>query len=80
MAACEQGRLSVWWWMAPLVPVGAAVAGVFIAALAPTFAVIAGMAVEPHAGTIAVLLVPLVVGVLTWAAGSLAPPMNSDRH
>jgi len=82
VAAWEQGPDSVWWWMAPLAPVGAAVAGVFVAALAPTVAVIAGTAVEPHAGTIAVLLVPLVVCVLAVVAGALAPAPdpNSDRH
>jgi hypothetical protein len=74
--ALQRGRESVWWWTEPLMPVGLAVAGVFIAALAPSVAIIAGMVVEPHAGTIAVLLVPLVVGLLTWAAGSLAPPRD----
>ena len=69
--AFQQGRESVWWWTEPLIPVGVAFAGVFVAAIAPTIAVIAGMAVEPHAGTIAILLVPLVVALLTWAAGSL---------
>ncbi len=72
--AFQQGRESVWWWTEPLIPVGVAFAGVFVAAIAPTIAVIAGMAVEPHAGTIAILLVPLVVALLTWAAGSLTPP------
>ena len=55
-------------------PGGGGLRGVFVAAIAPTIAVIAGMAVEPHAGTIAILLVPLVVALLTWAVGSLAPP------
>jgi hypothetical protein len=59
-------------------PVGLAVAGVFIAALAPTVAIIAGMVVEPHAGTIAVLLVPLVVGLLTWTVGAFAPGGSRD--
>jgi hypothetical protein len=72
--AFQRGRESVWWWTEPLMPVGMAVAGVFVAALAPTVAVVAGMAIEPHAGTIAILLVPLLVGLLTWAAGSIATP------
>lgn len=79
LEAFQQGRESVWWWTEPLVPVGIAVVGVFIAALAPTIAVIAGMAAEPQAGAAAVLLVPLVVGLLTWAAGGLPPTMRDDR-
>ncbi|MGH2354433.1 MAG: hypothetical protein ACRDI2_17385 [Chloroflexota bacterium] len=78
--AWERGRDSMWWWTQPLLPVGAAVLGVFVAALAPTVAVIAGMAAEPHAGSFAVVLVPLIVGLLTWAAGSMAPGIGGDRH
>lgn len=69
--AFQRGRESVWWWTQPLAPVGVAIAGVFIAAIAPTIAVIAGMAAEPQAGALAVLLVPLVVALLTWAAGAV---------
>ncbi len=77
--AFQNGRESVWWWTEPLVPVGLAVVGVFIAALAPTVAVIASMAAEPHAGTAAVLLIPFIVGLLTWAAGGHPPGMGDDR-
>jgi hypothetical protein len=51
-----------------------------MAALAPTLAVMAGMAAEPHLGTLAVALVPLVVGLVMWAAGNLAPEIGGDRH
>jgi hypothetical protein len=78
--AFQRGRESIWWWTEPLLPVAAAVAGVFVAALAPTIAVIAGMAAEPHVGTLAALLVPLIAGLLTWAAGSLAPNVGGDRQ
>jgi hypothetical protein len=76
--AFQRGRESVWWWTEPLIPVGVAIAGVFVAALAPTVAVVAGMAVEPHVGMLAVLLVPIVVGLLTWAAGGFAPGGSRD--
>ena len=78
LEAFQRGRESVWWWTEPLLPVGMAVAGVFVAALAPTVAVVAGMVIEPHAGTFAILLVPVIVGLLTWAAGSLATPGRGD--
>jgi hypothetical protein len=78
LEAFQRGRESVWWWTEPLLPVGMAVAGVFAAALAPTVAVVAGMVIEPHAGTFAILLVPVIVGLLTWAAGSIATPGRGD--
>lgn len=74
--AWQQGRESIWWWTQPLVPVGVAIVGVSVAALAPTVAVIAGMAAEPQVGAFAVVLVPLIVGLLTWAAGNLAPDIG----
>jgi hypothetical protein len=78
--AWRQRRDSIWWWTEPLIPVGLVVFAVFMAALAPTLAVMAGMAAEPHLGTLAVALVPLVVGLVMWAAGSLAPEIGGDRH
>jgi hypothetical protein len=78
--AWKARRDSVWWWTEPLVPVVLVVFAVFMAALAPTVAVMAGMAAEPHLGTLAVALVPLVGGLIAWAAGSLAPEIGGDRH
>ncbi|HEX2034780.1 MAG TPA: hypothetical protein VHS99_11390 [Chloroflexota bacterium] len=77
--AWQRQRESIWWWTEPLIPVGLAVVAVFTAALAPTIAVIAATVAEPHAGTLAVVLIPLVVGLLIGAAGSLAPGTGNDR-
>ena len=74
--AWERSRESVWWWLEPLVPVAVGMLGVFVAALAPTIAVITGMAAEPHFGSFAVILVPIVVSALAWAAGALAPTVG----
>ena len=71
-------RESVWWWVEPLMPVAAAVLAVFVAAAAPTVAIIAGMVAEPRLGTLAVGLVPLVAGLMAWAAGSMAPNIGGD--
>jgi hypothetical protein len=71
--AWQRGSDSIWWWTEPLVPVVVAILAVFMAAIAPTVAVIAGMAAEPHLGPLAVAVVPLVMGLVGWMAGSLAP-------
>jgi hypothetical protein len=76
--AWQRGRDSFWWWMEPLIPVGVAVAAVFLAAIAPTMAVITGMAAQPQLGTFAVALVPLVVGLFAWVAGALPPTFGGE--
>ena len=77
--AWQRRRESIWWWLEPLVPVVLVAFAVLMAALAPTVAVMAGMAAERHVGTLAVVLVPLVAGLITWAAGSLASDIGEHR-
>jgi hypothetical protein len=70
--AWQRRRDSIWWWTEPVVPVVLVVFAVLMAALAPTVGIMAGMAAERHLGVLAVALVPLVGGLITWAAGSVA--------
>jgi hypothetical protein len=74
--AWERGRDSVWWFLEPLIPLGAICGAVFLAAVAPILALIAGLVAEPQLGTLAIAFVPLVCSVIVGVAETLAADID----